>query len=74
MTFCPHRLVSTSGSVNSSFVHFWSCLLGGLSTWDFVYFDSVHSGFCPRVVLSNWDSVYLGVCLFLIRLLGSLAT
>ena len=26
--------------------HFWFCLMGSLSTWDFVYFDSVRSEVC----------------------------
>ena len=36
--------------------------------------DSVNSGFCLRVVLSNWDYVHLGVCLLGSFVLASLAT
>ena len=48
MTFCPHRIVSTLGFVNS--------------------------GFCPRVFLSTWESVHLGVCLLGICPLESRST
>ena len=53
-------------------------LLGSLSTWDFIFFDSVHSKvsqhdelltkdcvyswFCPDWILLTFGSVYLGVC------------
>ena len=36
--------------------------------------DSVNSGFCSRVVLSNWDYFHLGVCLLASFVLASLAT
>ena len=35
---------------------------------------SVNSGFCSRVVLSNWDYFHLGVCLLGSFVLASLAT
>ena len=63
---CPDRIVSQL----VVFFQLWIVLnvgtvyLGSLSAWDFVSFDSVHSGFCPRVVPSNCESVHLGVCLF----------
>ena len=58
--------------------HFWFCLLGSPSTWDFIYFysvlsddslhdellpeDCVHSLFCPILILLTFASVYLGFC------------
>ena len=56
---CPLLVLSTLDCTQ-----FWYSLPWSLSAWDFVYFESVHSGFCPRVVPSNWKSVHLGVCLF----------
>ena len=43
MGFCPLRILST---LDSALVCF--CLLGSLSTWVFLYLDSVHLGVWPH--------------------------
>ena len=47
---------------------FWFCLVGSPSTWDFMYFDSVHSKVCPHDELLTKECVNSWFCLFCILL------
>ena len=53
MTFCPCRIVSIIGSVNSGFC---SCL--AYSTWDSIYMGVWLLGFCSLGSLPIWQSVH----------------
>ena len=64
MTFCPCRIVSTIGSMNSGFY-----LRLVLSTLDYV-----HKGLFLFEIMSTWHSVHLGVWLLGFCLFRSLAT
>ena len=52
MTFCPRRIVSTIGSVNSGF-----CSLLVLSSWKSLQLDVCLLGFCPLGNICTWYSV-----------------
>ena len=52
MTFCPRRIVSTIGSVNSAFR---SCLV--LSSWKFIQLGVFLLEFCP-----SWESGHMTYC------------
>ena len=63
MTFCPHMIVSTIGSINFGF-----CLRLVLSTGDYVHIGLFQLGSCPLCNLAtcffvDFVSVYLGVWL-----------
>ena len=58
LKICQLWFLSTIGSVQSGFAHFWFCLISNLSNWDFVYFDSVHSKVCSHDELLTKDCVH----------------
>ena len=56
--FCPCRVVSISGSLNSRFCS----RLAYYSTWDSIYLGVCLLGVCPLESLATWHSAHVGVC------------
>ena len=61
MTFCPRRIVSTIGSVNSAFRSYLV-----LSSWKFVQLGVCLLEFCLLASLATRHSAHVGLCLLLI--------
>ena len=57
MTFCPCRIVSIFGSVNSR-----SCSCLAFSNWDSIYLGVCFFGVCPLESLATWHSDHVCVC------------
>ena len=56
--FCPCRVVSISGSLNSRFCS----RLAYYSTWDSIYLGVCLLGVCPLESIATWHSAHVGVC------------